>query len=71
MLGITGKLQAGISLEIRATKHNVQRYMDGQISHLLSFVKRNLDLQERGWLLPSCATELRIRGRILLSSLVL
>jgi len=33
-------------LEIRASEHNVRRYVDSYISHLPSFVKRSLDLQE-------------------------
>jgi serine/threonine protein kinase len=34
------------SLEIRASEHDFRRYVDGQMSHLLSFVGRNLNLQE-------------------------
>jgi Cdc6-like AAA superfamily ATPase len=35
-----------ISLEIRASEHDVRRYVDGHISHLPSLVERSLDLQE-------------------------
>ena len=35
-----------MSLEIRASEHDVRRYVDGHMSHLPSFVGRSLDLQE-------------------------
>jgi hypothetical protein len=35
-----------MSLEIRASKYDVQRYEDRHMLHLPSFVGRNLDLQE-------------------------
>ncbi len=47
ILDITEKFEGCISLEIRATDHDVRRYVDGHISHLPSFVGRNLDLQEQ------------------------
>ncbi|KAH6898864.1 ankyrin repeat-containing domain protein [Thelonectria olida] len=34
------------TLEIRATKHDVQRYMEGNISRLPGFVARNVELQK-------------------------
>jgi Cdc6-like AAA superfamily ATPase len=43
---ITEKFQGSISLEIRASEHDVRRYVDGHISHLPSFVGRSPDLQE-------------------------
>jgi ankyrin repeat protein len=43
---ITEKFEGSIALEIRATEQDVRRYVDGHISHLASFVGRNLDLQE-------------------------
>ncbi|KAL6904181.1 ankyrin repeat-containing domain protein [Trichoderma evansii] len=43
---ITEKFERSISLEIRASEHDVRRYMDGHISRLPSFVRRNSDLQE-------------------------
>ena len=35
-----------MSLEIRASKYDVRRYVDRHMSHLPSFVGRSLDLQE-------------------------
>jgi hypothetical protein len=35
-----------MSLEIRVSEHNVQRYVDSHILHLPSFVGRSPDLQE-------------------------
>ena len=46
MPDITGRFQGSMSLEIRASEHDVRRYLDSQISNLPSFVKRNPDLQE-------------------------
>ena len=43
---ITEKFEGRIVLEIRATKQDVRRYVDGHISHLPSFVGRNPELQE-------------------------
>jgi hypothetical protein len=43
---ITEKFQGSISLEIRASEQDVRRYIDGHISHLPTFVRRNPDLQE-------------------------
>ncbi|UKZ83618.1 hypothetical protein TrVFT333_011427 [Trichoderma virens FT-333] len=43
---ITEKFERSISLEIRASEHDVRRYMDDHISRLPSFVRRNSDLQE-------------------------
>jgi hypothetical protein len=43
---ITGKFQRSISLEIRASDHDVRRYLDGHMSHLPSFIERSPDLQE-------------------------
>ncbi|UKZ78708.1 hypothetical protein TrVFT333_006454 [Trichoderma virens FT-333] len=43
---ITEKFEESISLEIRASEHDIRRYMDGHISRLPSFVRRNSDLQE-------------------------
>ena len=43
---ITSKFQGSVSLEIRASEDDVRRYVDGHISHLPSFVRRSLDLQE-------------------------
>ena len=39
------EFEGSVSLEIRATNEDVQRYLDGHISQLPSFVKRNPDLQ--------------------------
>ena len=33
-------------MEIRASEHDVRRYVDGHMSQLPSFVGRSLDLQE-------------------------
>ncbi|PKS08586.1 hypothetical protein jhhlp_004972 [Lomentospora prolificans] len=38
--------KGSISQEIRATEQDVRRYIDGHISHLPSFVRKNPDLQE-------------------------
>lgn len=43
---ITERFEGSMSLEIRASKHDVQRYVDGHMLQLPSFVGRNLDLQE-------------------------
>jgi hypothetical protein len=43
---ITERFEGSMSLEIRASEHDVRRYVDGHMSHLPSFVKRSLDLQE-------------------------
>ncbi|KAL7906419.1 hypothetical protein GGI35DRAFT_458100 [Trichoderma velutinum] len=43
---ITEKIERSVSLEIRASEHDVRKYMDGQISRLPSFVQRHSDLQE-------------------------
>jgi hypothetical protein len=41
---ITDNFKGSISLEIRASEHDIGRYVDGHISYLLSFVGRSLDL---------------------------
>jgi hypothetical protein len=43
---ITGEFEESISLEIRASSEDVQRYLDGHMSQLPAFVLRSLDLQE-------------------------
>ncbi|KAI9773868.1 MAG: hypothetical protein M1840_006094 [Geoglossum simile] len=43
---ITDKFKDSTSLEIRASKQDVWRYVDGHLSHLPSFVERRPDLQE-------------------------
>lgn len=43
---ITDKFKDSTSLEIRASKQDVERYVDGHLSRLPSFVERRLDLQE-------------------------
>jgi hypothetical protein len=43
---ITEKFKGNISLEIVASEQDIRRYVDGHMSHLPSFVGRNLDLQE-------------------------
>ena len=43
---ITENFQGSISLEIRATEHDVRRYIEGNMAYLPSFVGRSLDLQE-------------------------
>jgi hypothetical protein len=43
---ITEKFDGSTSLKIRASAEDVQRYVDGHISHLPSFVERSPDLQE-------------------------
>ena len=43
---ITERFQGSASLEIRATEHDVRRYVDGHMSDLPSFIRRRLDLQE-------------------------
>jgi hypothetical protein len=35
-----------LGLEIRASEHDVRRYVDGHMLHLPSFVRRSPDLQE-------------------------
>lgn len=44
---IVAQFQAAASVEIRASNGDVQRYVDGQLSRLPSFVRRNLDIQEQ------------------------
>ncbi|KFY24439.1 hypothetical protein V493_05229 [Pseudogymnoascus sp. VKM F-4281 (FW-2241)] len=44
---IVTQFQGAASLEIRASNGDVQRYVDGQLSRLPSFVRRNLDIQEQ------------------------
>jgi hypothetical protein len=43
---ITERFEGSMSLEICASKHDVQKYIDSYMSHLPSFVRHNLDLQE-------------------------
>jgi len=43
---IMENFQGSLSLAIRASEHNVRRYVDGRISHLPSFIRRNADLQD-------------------------
>lgn len=43
---ITERFKRSMSLEIRASEHDVRRYIDGYMLHLPSFVGRSLDLQE-------------------------
>jgi hypothetical protein len=43
---IMGKFEGSVSLEIRARDEDVQRYLDGRMSLLPSFVSHNIDLQE-------------------------
>jgi hypothetical protein len=43
---VTENFQGSISLEIRASEHDVRRYVDGHMSYLPSFVARTPDLQE-------------------------
>jgi Cdc6-like AAA superfamily ATPase len=43
---ITGEFEESISLEIRASSEDVQRYLDGHMSQLPAFVLRSRDLQE-------------------------
>ena len=43
---ITERFEGSMSLEIRASEHDVRRYVDGHMSRLPSFVGRRLDLQE-------------------------
>jgi hypothetical protein len=43
---ITEKFEGSMSLEIRASEHDVRRYVDGHMSYLPSFVGRSPDLQE-------------------------
>jgi hypothetical protein len=43
---ITGKFRRSMSLEIRASKDDVKRYLDGHIGELASFVQENRQLQE-------------------------
>jgi hypothetical protein len=42
---ITERFNRSMSLEIRASEHDVRRYVDGHMSHLPSFVGRSPDLQ--------------------------
>ncbi|OBT99017.2 hypothetical protein VE01_02493 [Pseudogymnoascus verrucosus] len=44
---IVEEFQGAPSLEIRASDGDVKRYLDGQSSRLPSFVRRNLDMQEK------------------------
>lgn len=44
---IIEEFQGAASLEVRASDGDVQRYLDGQLSRLPSFVRRNLDMQEQ------------------------
>jgi Cdc6-like AAA superfamily ATPase len=43
---VTSKFDKGISMEIRASKEDVQRYVQGHIGQLPKFVSRDLKLQE-------------------------
>ena len=43
---ITDNFRGSMSLEIRASEHDVRRYVDGHMSSLPSFVRRSPDLQE-------------------------
>lgn len=43
---IAERLQGSISLEIRASDHDVMRYLDSQIFRLPSFIQHNASLQE-------------------------
>jgi hypothetical protein len=43
---VTGRFKASISLERRANKQDVRRYVDGRMTCLPSFVIHNPDLQE-------------------------
>ena len=43
---IVRKFEGGISLEIRASSHDVQKFLDGKMSELRPFVLRNFLLQE-------------------------
>jgi len=43
---IIKEFEGSISLEIRARDEDVERYLNGHMSQLLSFVSRNLDLQK-------------------------
>jgi len=43
---ITEKFEGSMSLEIRASDQDVQRYVEGHLSLLPSFVERNAELQE-------------------------
>jgi hypothetical protein len=44
--GITENFQGCLLIEIRASVHDVRRYVDGRMSSLPSFVRRSPDLQE-------------------------
>jgi hypothetical protein len=46
ILEITEVFKSSTSLEIRATRDNVERYLEGCIQQLLSFVQQNQQLQE-------------------------
>jgi hypothetical protein len=46
ILEITELFKSSTSLEIRATKDDVERYMEGHMQQLPSFVQRNQQLQE-------------------------
>jgi hypothetical protein len=43
---ITREFHGSISLEIRASEHDVRRYVDSRVSHLPSIIRRSPDLQE-------------------------
>jgi hypothetical protein len=43
---ITEKFEGNISLEIRASSEDVQRYLDGHMFRLPGFVRRSQELQE-------------------------
>ncbi|KAI9694151.1 MAG: hypothetical protein M1822_003422 [Bathelium mastoideum] len=43
---IIEEIKQDLSLEIRAHEQDVRKYIDGRISHLPSFVRKNLDLQQ-------------------------
>lgn len=43
---ITERFEGSKTLEIRASEHDVRKYVDGHISRLPSFVSRNPNLQE-------------------------
>lgn len=44
---IVEEFQGAVNLEIRASEEDVRRYLDGHMSRLPSFVRRNLDIQEQ------------------------
>ena len=43
---IQQQFQESVSLEIRASEHDIQRYVDGCVPKLPAFVSRNKDLQD-------------------------